>query len=382
MPNIPDYSRSIVNLVASIDAGLGARGDYVPLAELPAVRLAERPVVLMVIDGLGDALLARYPDSTLARHRAGRLTSVFPTTTASAITSFSTGVAPQQHAITGWFTWLRELGTVATVLPFVPRSGGVPFSALGIGPAQIVGRPPMTDRLRVPATVLSPAAIVNSDYSRAAAGRAERVGHTGLKDFFARLAKRLRNGEPQYVFAYWTEVDHLAHTHGIASAEVDAHFRELDAAFAGFLERIAGSGALVLATADHGLIDTAPDRVVRLEEYPALATRLALPLCGEPRAAFCYVRSGQGRAFTDAVAGELGAAAEVLLSAEALARGLFGLGTPEPRLADRIGDYVLLMRDNWVVRDRLLTEKPFIQIGVHGGLSADELYVPLIVAEC
>jgi hypothetical protein len=36
---------------------------------------------------------------------------------------------------------------------------------------------------------------------------------------------------------------------------------------------------------------------------------------------------------------------------------------------------------SWIVKDRLLTERPFEQIGVHGGLSADELYVPLVIAE-
>lgn len=378
----PDYSRSIVNLVAGIGAGLGVRGEYASLPELPPERLAGRPVVLLVVDGLGDALLARHPDTALARHRVGRLTSVFPTTTASAITSFSTGVAPQQHAITGWFTWLRELGTVATVLPFVPRGGGSPFSALGVSPAQIIGRPPLAERLAVPAAALSPAWIVDSDYSRASTGRAEREGYTGLGDFFTRLGRRVRSGMPQYVFAYWTEVDHLAHTHGVGSAQVAHHLRELDAAFAAFLTEAAGSGALVLVTADHGLIDTVPARVIQLEAYPAIARHLTLPLCGEPRAAFCYVRSGQGRGFVDAVTGELGAAAEVLPGGEALERGLFGLGAPEPRLLERIGDYLLLMRDNWVIRDRLLMEKPFQQIGVHGGLSADELYVPLVIAEC
>jgi hypothetical protein len=41
---------------------------------------------------------------------------------------------------------------------------------------------------------------------------------------------------------------------------------------------------------------------------------------------------------------------------------------------------VLLMRDNYVIKDYLLGEHPFTQVGVHGGLSADELDVPLIVA--
>jgi hypothetical protein len=38
------------------------------------------------------------------------------------------------------------------------------------------------------------------------------------------------------------------------------------------------------------------------------------------------------------------------------------------------------MRDRYVIRDRLPGEKVYRVIGVHGGLSSAELYVPLIFA--
>ena len=62
--------------------------------------------------------------------------------------------------------------------------------------------------------------------------------------------------------------------------------------------------------------------------------------------------------------------------------GWFGLGEPSPRLRERVGDYVLLMKGRWVIKDRLPGEPAFRQIGVHGGVSEAELHVPLIVAHC
>jgi hypothetical protein len=67
-------------------------------------------------------------------------------------------------------------------------------------------------------------------------------------------------------------------------------------------------------------------------------------------------------------------------SADLVADGLFGPGTPHPRLADRIGDYTLVMHDNYVIRDHLLGERRHAQIGVHGGATPDEMLVPLVVA--
>jgi hypothetical protein len=73
----------------------------------------------------------------------------------------------------------------------------------------------------------------------------------------------------------------------------------------------------------------------------------------------------------------------VAIEKEALLTGeYFGLGEPHPQLSSRIGHYVLLMKDNFVLRDRLLGEgeRP-VHVGVHGGTSAAEMVVPLVLAQ-
>jgi hypothetical protein len=37
-----------------------------------------------------------------------------------------------------------------------------------------------------------------------------------------------------------------------------------------------------------------------------------------------------------------------------------------------------MMKDNYVIKDRLLGEREHLLKGYHGGLGADELYVPLL----
>jgi hypothetical protein len=60
---------------------------------------------------------------------------------------------------------------------------------------------------------------------------------------------------------------------------------------------------------------------------------------------------------------------------EAAAKGLFGPGTPHPRLADRMGDLIAAARGAaylwWADKENPL-------IGQHGGLSAEEMIVPLL----
>jgi hypothetical protein len=317
----------------------------------------------------------------LLRQLKARLTSVFPSTTATAVTSFLTGVGPQQHALSGWTAWLPELGSVAATLRFRPRHGGEPYSKSGVAPRSVFTAEPVFDRLAVKSYVVSPEKIIHSDYNVAHCGTAERRPYTELPGLFSTLAEIVRSGnERSFVHAYTYELDAAAHTFGSGSPEVHDTFRRIDAAFTRFLQEIAGSDTLVIATADHGFTDSAPAACIELADHPQLAETLMLPLCGERRVAYCYVHPGRDGAFEHYVQTRLSNCASLFRSADLIARGWFGLGPLNPRLAERVGHYTLVMKDDYTIKDWLLGEQRHLTLGVHGGVSAAEMHVPLIVA--
>ena len=120
----------LVNLVASLVEGRGGARRHAPLALLPPGELAPaRNVVLLIVDGLGDNyLMRRGAGGELAQRRRGAITSVFPSTTASAITTSYTGCTPLEHGLTGWYTYFGEAGYVAAPLPFRTRGDMLPLS--------------------------------------------------------------------------------------------------------------------------------------------------------------------------------------------------------------------------------------------------------------
>jgi hypothetical protein len=156
-----------------------------------------------------------------------------------------------------------------------------------------------------------------------------------------------------------------------------AHLREIEQEIAVFMDAIADTDSLVLVTADHGQVDTQPSDAIDIADHPELENHLLLPLCGEPRAAFCYLRSGHANAFRDYVGDRLAERVDLVPSEQLIEEGLFGSGRRHPRFSDRVGDVCLLPRDRFVVRQWLPFEQPHRQIGVHGGLSEAELRVPL-----
>jgi hypothetical protein len=381
-PTLPDYrGGSIVNLMTSIVQAFDGTppSEHSPLRALPPASLGSRNVVLLVIDGLGhDKLVATCPDGALARHLESRITSVFPSTTATAVTTFLTGLAPQQHGITGWFTYFRELGGVLAVLPYRPRHGG---SAPSVAARALFEHVPLFDRLRARSHVVIPRHIAYSDYNAAHNGTARVHPFSSLDQMFDAVAQIVRRpGDRQYVYAYWPELDRLAHEHGIESREATAQIARIDEAFDRFLAGIDGTDTTIVVTADHGFINAESEHAIELDAHPDLARTLRLPLCGERRAAYAYAQAGRGAQLVDYVEEHLAALVELHESDSLIDSGYFGLGPPHPRLRERVGDYTMIMRGKATIKDWVLGEHRHSQIGVHGGMSPQELLVPLVVA--
>jgi len=106
---------------------------------------------------------------------------------------------------------------------------------------------------------------------------------------------------------------------------------------------------------------------------------LSIPLCGEQRLSYAYVRHQKREQFESYIDNNLSHAIELYRSEQLLRRNLFGLGEAHPELRSRIGDYILVMKAGYVMHDPIAGEKPARMIGFHGGLSEQEMLVPLIM---
>lgn len=383
-PVRPDYSGGgIVNLMASIAARYGHRTGHRELGILQSERLnSYKNIVLVVLDGLGHDFLARQGGrGFLISRMVGRMTSVFPSTTASAVTTFATGAAPSEHGVTGWFTHLRELGSVSRVLFSEPRHGGGTYPAAGVPMDKVVMAPPLFGRLKAKSFVVTPGEIARGGFAKATSAGAEMLGYHSLAGLCSGISRALESGRgPTFVSAYWPEFDGLCHRYGVDSRPAREHYLELDASLERLCRRMAGGDTLFLITADHGLADTPPARLVDLDRHPALSGCLSLPLCGEPRLAYCYVHPDRTAIFRRYLGGRLGHCCRLFTRRQLVDGGYFGPERPAPWFHHRVGDFILAMNKGWSIRDFLPGEEKACLLAGHGGMSSEEMLVPLIVA--
>ena len=375
----PDYDGgSLVNLVASVVASRGGKPLHAPLRNFQFPTAAKN-LVLLIIDGLGDNYLARRGrGSELHRRRRMTLTSVFPSTTASAITTSYTGRTPLEHGLTGWFTYFGEAGCVSAPLPFRSRGDMAPLTLRGVAAEDLFTVPSLFGALPVKSTVVTSRDIIDSQYNSVHCRGAERLAYSNADEFVAQVEQAVKSSDARkFVYAYWPHYDAISHRHGCESVQAAREFETIDAAFGTLLKRLAGTETVVVATADHGFIDVPPEDSL---ELPApLFPLLKFPLCGERRVVYCHVHAPAE--FARRAQDWLQDRADVMPSHRLVDEGWFGPGEPHPRFAERIGDVALVIRKRYTVKDWITGEPRFLHIGNHGGTHEDEMSIPLIVEE-
>jgi hypothetical protein len=380
--NKPNYQNSsAVNLMSSIKQALGGTHQYNPLKNFDIEKYKDKNIVLVVADGLGyEFLTKRHKKSFLNKHLHSKITSVFPATTACAMTALSIGLPAQQHGLTGWYTYLKEVGSITTVLPFTTRKG-FNLKELDINYRDIFDQKSFFEDLDTTSVVIKHKDYLHSEFSKVTDKGAIPLGYTDLDGFFEKIREGIEiDDNRKYVWAYWALIDSLSHEFGTDSTEVQEHFEEFDKKMEELSIWLEDKNTVILLTADHGLIDTKEkERFILLEDHPNFVDTLALPLSGEPRVAYCYVRPNRVEDFKNYVNTVFKDVCELYESKYFLDNNYFGLYEPHPKLKDRIGDYTLLMKDNYIMKDLVLGEERRIFIGNHGGLSDEELFVPLVV---
>jgi hypothetical protein len=385
---LPDYSGgSLLNLIVSIateKGGLRADRLAAPPCRFATNLNGARVVVFLLIDGLGaNDVERRGTGAFMASHQKARLTSVFPSTTAAAITTSMTALAPAEHGLTGWHVRDPRFGGVLAPLPMVRRDRE-PMAGWWKLP-RLFPYPSLFQRMKCRSAIVSHEHILGSPFNmRHSRGVARRYGYQGIDELTPTIVSAARDlgGQGGFVYAYHGDYDALAHGFGIGSDECSRHYERMDAALRRLSQELSGLDAALVVTADHGFIDSPPECQLRIEDMPELWDCLDGPLWGEWRVAYCRVKPGQNERF-EAAARHLTGRFDLVRGAQLLASGVFGPALrPHRRLAERVGDYALIARDHWTIHDRLANETEHRMIGVHAGVSADEMYIPLVLKHC
>ena len=354
-PTLPSYDGP--GLASIVPALLGV-GDT---SFLPSVARDARSVVLLVVDGLGWEAVEAHA-GVLPRVRAlegGAITTVVPSTTASALTSLTTGLAPSRHGIVGFR--IRVEGAVLNGLSWQSDDRRAPDPTLVQRHAPFRGHAvPVVTKREFQRTGFTEAHLRGGRFS----------GWRTVSELVEQCRRLVLAGE-RLVYAYYPGVDEIAHAHGLHDG-----FYEAELAFAdrlvGDLQDALPRDAAVLVTADHGQVHLEPDAWIGLDALAPLIDRCS----GDARFRYLHARRGAAAELTAAAREAHGAHAWVRSQDELIADGWLG-PPPVPSVRRRLGDVVLAASSDVAFVDPELPRETRLRSG-HGSLTAAEMWVPLV----
>jgi predicted AlkP superfamily pyrophosphatase or phosphodiesterase len=332
---------------------------------MPAVVQGAAQTVLLVLDGLGWLQMQAHPAlcPTLHRLAGGPITTVAPSTTATALTSITTGLTPGEHGVVGYR--MEVQGEILNVL----RWG----SSLGDARKRI--RPtyvqPIPAFLGTSVPAVTKADFVGSGFTSAHLAGVRHKGWRMPSTLITQVSAAVAAGE-RFVYAYYDGIDKVAHEFGFGPA-YEAELVAADRLVADVLCTLPPEAAL-LVTADHGQVIVGD----QTETLGPELQRLVRQQSGEGRFRWLHSRPGASADLLAAATEQHRHHAWVMSVQQILDAGWFG-PTVSVAARSRLGDVALVPFIDISFEDPADTG-PFALVSRHGSLTAEEMLVPLLAA--
>ncbi len=372
----PDFEHSIVNVATTLAQFLGKEPKHAVLPKL-AERLKSdyKNVVYIVIDAMGSKILEKNlpADSFLRQHQIETVTSVFPSTTASATTSLISGLTPSEH---GWFAWSVDFdGEVVELFKnrnhYTREFIADPDFAHHKLPYQ-----KFFDDVKIDREIYTclPDKISSKIHSP------HEVEFHTLGQMFRRLHQICQKPDKKFVYNYFPDLDSVMHTYGTTARRSRNLLRKIERKIARLAKK--NPDTLFVMTADHGQIDL--QGFAYFCDDTELQNCLAHPISLDPRGVCFKLKPGTDQAFQTAFK-KYESDFTLFKSQDLIHQCVFGDFQMHPEYQKRLGDYIAIGKSTnkmavFLTRDQYL-RKHRLYHGMHTGLTADEMLVPVIVIE-
>lgn len=373
-PTVRYGEAALADVLPSVLCALGVAGERNPLGLEPVQRAC-----VLLVDGLGWELLHRHAEvAPFLSSLSGRsLTVGFPSTTATSLASFGTGLPPGMHALTGYTSYVEEVGVSVNWLAWRPV-GAAGDLRDRLVPEVTQARATAFERAAdagVAVSVCIPREFEGSGLTRAVLRGGRFAGTFTGGDVIGRAADALERGNRSLVYAYTGDLDLVGHVRGPSTDAWLAQLALVDRFAEQLAMRLPAGGALWV-TADHGMVHVPEEDKLDFDSMSALNEGVRA-LAGEPRARHVHVRPG---ALSDVLAAwraTVGDRMWLLTRGEAISEGWFGPHV-DAVARDRIGDLVAVAHGSVAVVRRSAESMLSSLPGQHGALTDDELLVPLL----
>jgi len=374
---LPDYNHSILNLITSILKYYKVETNHTSL-EILDKQLQKRykNMVFIILDGMGEHILKKVsPEGYFSSKKIDCLTSVYPSTTTAALTTYYSGKPPYE---TGWIAWsqyFKEYGRALDMLSHKESYKHESIQGAKINVFEdIVKYTPIFEKIEdvspnVKAYELTPS------YSDKRSERSIRTD--SIDEIIANIEMLCQSQDEKFILAYSDNPDGLLHKFGTTSEEAKQFIKETENKIKEMCEKL-GNDTIIIISADHGHKDI--EKAYSILDYPEIQECLIMPVSLESRTLAFWVKEDMKKEFEERFKKAFGDEFLLMTKQEFLEKNFLGYGEKHPKIDDFIGNYIALSTSGSMIRlETFLADGKPVKKSTHCGLTKEEMEVPLIV---
>ena len=374
---LPNYEHCILNTITSILKYYNVDTKHKSLESLDKILEKKyRNVIFLVLDGMGEHILGNIsPNGYFTENKIDCVTSVYPSTTTAALTTYYSGKPPYE---TGWIAWsqyFKEYGRAIDMLPQKESYLKEDISGARMNVFKnVVNYESIFEKIEKASPNVK-AFEVMPKYSDRRAKRTFTADD--IDEIMVNLETLCQLPGENFIMAYSDKPDGLLHKFGTDSDEAKNYVLEAEEKVKALQEKL-GEDTIIIISADHGHKNI--EKSYSLLDHPEIMECLYMPMSLESRVVGFWVKENMKKEFEERFNNICGNDFWLMTTEEFLDKHFLGYGDKHPKIDEFLGNYVALSTSSsMIIVETFLAEGKPVKKSTHCGLSKEEMEVPVIV---
>ena len=375
---MPNYDNCILGTITSILKYYNVETEHTSLKSLDErLNKKYKNVVFIILDGMGEHILKNIsPKGYFRSKELDCVTSVYPSTTTAALTTYYSGKTPYE---TGWIAWSQYFKEYGRALDMFSHNESYMREPLKKPLLDVFKTIMNYESVFEKIEKISPevkAYEIEPEYAERRAKRSIKANN--LDELIMNIEDLCMIPDKKFILAYSDNPDGLLHKYGTTSEEVKEFIKNAEEKIEEMSKKI-DDDTLLIISADHGHKDI--EKAYTLLDYPEIQECLIIPAYLESRVLTFWVKENMKKTFEERFNKEFEKEFWLMTKEEFLDKYHFlGYGKKHNKIDDFIGNYVALSVAGSIIRiETFLAEGKPVKKSTHCGLSKEEMEVPVIV---
>ena len=376
---MPNYEHCILGTISSILKYYNVETKHKSSEKLDTI-LNEKKyknVIFLILDGLGEHILNPIsPNGYLKQHQIDLVTSVYPSTTTAALTTYYSGMPPYE---TGWIAWSQYFKEYGRALDMFSHNESYMREPLKKPLMDVFKTTMKYESVFEKIEKASPdvkAYEIEPEYAERRALRS--IDADTLDELIMNINDLCQAPNRKFILAYCDNPDSTLHKYGTTSEEAKNFILDAENKIQEMCNNF-DEDTLLIISADHGHKDI--EKAYTLLDYPEIQECLIMPAYLESRVLTFWVKENMRETFVERFNSVFENEFWLMTREEFLDKYHFlGYGEKHPKIDDFIGNYMALSTASSMIRlETFLAEGKPVKKSTHCGLSKEEMEVPVLV---